>query len=88
MHEDIFANRGRARIREGEERSPEETKFTNGHTQTYTPRFFMIRKEQTTDLDPRSVPLKNTYNSTFIVLVIVIAAVLAAILVFWPSAGI
>jgi hypothetical protein len=35
----------------------------------------------------RSTPLKSTYDSTFIVLVLSIAAILAIILVLWPSGG-
>lgn len=66
---------------------PEEMKFTNDYSQAYSPRFYMIRKEQTTDVEARSIPLRNTYNSTFIVLVISIAAILAVILVFWPAGG-
>lgn len=50
-------------------------------------RLFKIRKEQTTDSEGRSKPLTSDYNSTFIVLVLSIAVILAVILLVWPSGG-
>jgi hypothetical protein len=46
----------------------------------------VVHEDQATEL-VRSIPLKSTYNSTFIVLVVFVAATLALILVFWPSGG-
>jgi hypothetical protein len=43
-----------------------------------------IVEDQATE-HARSSPLTSTYNSTFIVLVLSIAIILALILVFWPS---
>lgn len=42
---------------------------------------------ETTEPRGRSAPLKNTYNLVFIAIVLSIAAILALILVFWPSSG-
>ena len=47
-----------------------------------------FRKEPTTDLHARSEPLKRTmYNSTTVVLVLSIAAIVAIILMLWPAGG-
>lgn len=46
-----------------------------------------IHEEEATEMQARSDPLKSTFNSTFIVLVLSIAIILALILVFWPSRG-
>ncbi|MCI0534398.1 MAG: hypothetical protein L0Z50_04145 [Verrucomicrobiales bacterium] len=43
-----------------------------------------MKEEPTTQGQPRSSPLKSTYNSTSIAFILVIAAVLAAILILWP----
>ena len=42
---------------------------------------------QANEVQARSDPLKSNYNSTFIILVLSIAAILAFILIFWPSGG-
>ncbi|MBI2949187.1 MAG: hypothetical protein HYY23_16220 [Verrucomicrobia bacterium] len=42
-----------------------------------------MRKEPAVDLDARSKPLTSHYNSTFVVLVLAIAAILAVILLIW-----
>lgn len=46
-----------------------------------------IRTEQSAELDTRSKPLESTYNSTFIIVVLSIAVILAIILLIWPAGG-
>ncbi len=46
-----------------------------------------IHEAETPEPGARSNPLKSTYNSTFIILVLAIAVILAVILLVWPSGG-
>lgn len=46
-----------------------------------------IQTAQTADPGSRSHPLRSTYNSTFIILVLAIAVLLAVTLLIWPAGG-
>lgn len=47
------------------------------------PRTSGIQEQPAPEFEARSEPLKSNYNSTFIVLVLSIAAILAVILLIW-----
>jgi hypothetical protein len=46
-----------------------------------------MKNEQATRSEARSTPLKSGYNSISISVILVIAAILAVILILWPSGG-
>jgi hypothetical protein len=46
-----------------------------------------MKEKPTDEGESRSTPLKSTYNSKTITFVLVIAAIVAAILIFWPRYG-